>query len=682
MMPRSSRYTTTAGALLVTLALANPATANPALDAADAFLKWAKDHGATIAEYGSVTETGTGDAIVRDAKFGWDLAFSFGGADVDLDIRINSPETRLIGVTKTDKGYHLERYEQPGAHEFAFSGGVTEDGTRNAFDITVVQYDLVAEDYLQVPFVAPEDPERPVSRFLPAIVAGLDTKLGKMSVRRMESTSKMPDGTSGKQSYEGMTITGFANGRIEEQRIEKTVSETTIKTEPDATAETIAMREETGPQVVTGTDVKPLLRVFGVLPADRLTGDEIIASASVDGMSFSFAEGSAAINSLTMTGLRVDPQAPAFDVASIGDLAVLGKLPEDEASLTDLGGQAADALGAISLDSFDLSALAITSPVVNGAIGNIQAKDASYRGFSDFSMSDLSITAEENNTAVDAKLFRMSELRLASLSRYLDFFVASSNGDPSLPAILSVVPTLGLLELEGIKVASDDLPAPVSIDSYRLTMSDFINPIPTRIEAVTKNASFPISLIEEDDARALFEELGLDVVKYSDETRMSWDADTQTLSIDPLAFTIEGGGSMDLRLEIGGVPRVVFENPEQAQMVLATATVNKASLTVRDARLISAFIDQQAKPAGLSPETLALGLADQAANELGPLKDTPFGQSLHGALKSFLVSPDELVITIEPETPVPAMQIMGVLATAPDTLPQLLNATVAANPGR
>ena len=681
-MPRSLRHTPTAGALLVTLALASPATANPALDAADAFLQWAKDHGATIAEYGSVTETGTGDAIVRDAKFGWNLAFTVGGANIDLDIRINSPETRLIGVTKTDKGYHLDRYEQPGAHEFAFSGGVTEDGTRNAFDISVIQYDLVAEDYLQVPFVAQEDPQRPVSRFLPAIVAGLDTRLGSMSIRRMESTSKMPDGTSGTQSYEGMTITGLANGRIEEQRIEKTVSETTVKTEPGVTADTIAMREETGLQVVTGTDMKPLLRLFGALPADRLTGDEVIASASVEGMNFSFAEGSAAIGNLSMTGLRVDPNAPAVDIATIGDQAVLGTLPQDDASLAALGGQAADALGAASLDSFDLSALAVSSPVVNGAIGSIQAKDASYRGFGDFSMSDLSFKAEENNAAVDAKLFRMSELRLAPLSRYLDFFVASSNREPTLPEILSIVPTLGLLEMQDIKIASDELAAPVSIESYRLSMSDFINPIPTRIEAMTKNASFPVSLIEEDEARALFEELGLEVVSYSDESRISWNADTQTLNIDPLAFTIEGGGTMDLKMEIGGVPRVVFESPEQAQMVIATATVNKASLTVRDARLISAFIAQQAKPAGLSPETLALGLADQAVNELGPLKDTPFGQSLHGALKSFLVSPDELVITIEPETPVPAMQIMGVLATAPDTLPQLLNAAVTANSGR
>ncbi|SOC25326.1 hypothetical protein [Stappia indica] len=681
-MPRSLRHTPTAGALLVTLALASPATANPALDAADAFLQWAKDHGATIAEYGSVTETGTGDAIVRDAKFGWDLAFTVGGANIDLDIRINSPETRLIGVTKTDTGYHLDRYEQPGAHEFAFSGGVTEDGTRNAFDISVIQYDLVAEDYLQVPFVAQEDPQRPVSRFLPAIVAGLDTRLGSMSIRRMESTSKMPDGTSGTQSYEGMTITGLANGRIEEQRIEKTVSETTVKTEPGVTADTIAMREETGLQVVTGTDMKPLLRLFGALSADRLTGDEVIASASVEGMNFSFAEGSAAIGNLSMTGLRVDPNAPAVDIATIGDQAVLGTLPQDDASLAALGGQAADALGAASLDSFDLSALAVSSPVVNGAIGSIQAKDASYRGFGDFSMSDLSFKAEENNAAVDAKLFRMSELRLAPLSRYLDFFVASSNREPTLPEILSIVPTLGLLEMQDIKIASDELAAPVSIESYRLSMSDFINPIPTRIEAMTKNASFPVSLIEEDEARALFEELGLEVVSYSDESRISWNADTQTLNIDPLAFTIEGGGTMDLKMEIGGVPRVVFESPEQAQMVIATATVNKASLTVRDARLISAFIAQQAKPAGLSPETLALGLADQAVNELGPLKDTPFGQSLHGALKSFLVSPDELVITIEPETPVPAMQIMGVLATAPDTLPQLLNAAVTANSGR
>ena len=681
-MPRHLRYTATAGAFLVSLALAAPATANPAVDAADAFLKWAKDNGASIAEYGSVTETGTSDATVRDARFGWDLAFSIAGVDIDVDIRINSPETRLIGVTRTDKGYRLDKYEQPGLHEFRVAGGMTQDGVRSAFDVTVNQYDLVAENYLQVPFEAPEDAEKPVSRFLPAILAGLDTSVERMFVRRMETLSKMPDGAAGKETYEGMTITGLANGRIEEQRVEKTVSETEIVLEPGATGERTMLRQEVGLQVVTGTDIKPILRLVGMLPAERLTGDEVIAGASVDGVSFSFDDNVVGIGRIAMAGLRVAPDAAAFDLATLGDQVALGTLPDDEPSLAALGGQGLDAIGAISLDSFDLSALAITSPIANGAIGAIQARDASYRGFADFTVSELSVTAAENNTSVDSRLLRMSELRLPPLSRYVDVFLSSADKEPDLAQILSIIPTLGLLQIEGLKVASDELPAPVSVESYRLAMSDFIAPIPTRIEAVTKNASFPISLIDEEDARALFEALDLDAVNYSDESRMAWNPDTQTLSIDPLSFTIDGGGSLELRMEIGGIPRLAFENPEQAQMVLATAMVNKARLVVRDARLISAFIAQQAGPAGLSPETLALGLADQAANEMGPLKDTPFGQSLHAALKSFLVSPDELVITVEPASPVPAMQIMGVLATAPDTLPQLLNAMVGANSGR
>jgi hypothetical protein len=211
-------------------------------------------------------------------------------------------------------------------------------------------------------------------------------------------------------------------------------------------------------------------------------------------------------------------------------------------------------------------------------------------------------------------------------------------------------------------------------------MRDFIAPIPTDIEVRTEGLQMPLELIEEDEARRLFENLGMTALRYDDEMRLRWDPDDNTLTLDPMTVTIDGGGSLDLSAEIGGIPRKIFEDPAQAQMAVATATVNRARLEIRDARLVSAFIAEQAKAADLSPETLALALADQGASALGPLRDTPFGQSLHGAMKAFLVTPDHLVITVEPKAPVPAMQILGMVATTPSMLPGLLNAAVAANP--
>jgi hypothetical protein len=669
--------------LLAATALASPAAANPAVEAAEAFFAWAKANGASVAEYESLTPTAPSDAILRGAKLGWDFAFSFGEIDFDLDIRIDSPETRLIGARMEDGGVHFDRYEQPGAHEITLSGGVTEKGRREPFDIAATQYDLVAEGYFQPFWKVEQDAARPVSRFLPAIVNGLGARMERMSVRLLEARSQFPDGGTGTERYETFTVTGVADGRMEEQRIERTVSETEFRPAPGTTGEPMVLRQETGPQVVSGTDIKPLLRLLGMLPKDRLTGDALIESATVDGMTIG-AEGvaSGSIARMAAAGIRVSADAPAFDLAALGDKAVLGTLPTDEAALAAIGRDALNALEALSLDSFDLTALAVSSDAVNGVIGEIVARDASYRGIGEFAINGTSLRVAENNAAIDLAGFTLKELRLARLASYLDFGLTAAKREPSLPEILSIVPTLGLLEIEGLKVASDELPAPVSLDRYSLAMRDFIQPFPTAIDAATENAVFPVSLVEEDEARALFEALGLDVLRYSDRIKLAWNPDTQVLTADPVSFNIEGGGSIDMVMEIGGIPRIVFENPEQAQMAIATATVNRARITVRDAKLVSAFIAQQAAGSGLSPETLALALADQAANEMGPVKDTPFGQTLHGALKSFLVSPDELVLSVDPANPVPAMQIMGIVATAPATLPQVLNATVSANTGR
>ena len=60
-MPKTFLRAPVAGAfLLAATALSAPASANPAIEASEAFFAWAKANGATIAEYESLTETAPG----------------------------------------------------------------------------------------------------------------------------------------------------------------------------------------------------------------------------------------------------------------------------------------------------------------------------------------------------------------------------------------------------------------------------------------------------------------------------------------------------------------------------------------------------------------------------------------------------------------------------------------------
>ena len=87
------------------------------------------------------------------------------------------------------------------------------------------------------------------------------------------------------------------------------------------------------------------------------------------------------------------------------------------------------------------------------------------------------------------------------------------------------------------------------------------------------------------------------------------------------------------------------------------------------------MLEKQAKDANLSADTLAMGLADTAANDMGPLAATRFGKELIEALRVFLMDPKEIVIEIAPEKPVPVTQLIGMMAS-PNAIPDLLNAKV------
>lgn len=666
---------------MLALPLCGPAHANDAIRAVDALFAAARETGASRADYAEIAQTAPNDAILRGGHLAWDLAFKLGEADVDLDIRITAAEVRLFGARAEGDGYAFDRVEYPGAMDIVIAGGITETGTRTAFDIALTQYDAVTTGYFQPVITVAEDADHPVSRFFPAIRAALKTRIDSSSARLIEAKTTLPDGQTTTETYTNISMTGVADGRIAEQRVEKLVSVQPFQTGPTVAGQPPAgeIRQESGPYVVTGTDIRPMLALLSIIPLDEVPTDTLIESVLLDRLTITTPVGSGAIASLSAQEITLDTEVEPFDLGTIGDEAVLGTLPMDEASLADLGRSALDVLDGFNAGAVTMNGLAVTADGVNGTIDTIAATDASYVGVGSFEIRNVSFAVAENNASLKLGSFRLTDLMLAPLANYLDIGLATQNREPSLAEILAIVPMLGGMEIKGLDVASDELPGPVRIDSYELAMDGFIDPIPTAVTSRTQGASFPVGLVEDADAKALFERLGLTQLAYADELDIYWDPDTQVLSIAPLAFSIEGGGSVRFTAEIGGIPRLVFENPEQAQAAFATATVIGAELTVKDARLVTAFLEGEAAKTGLSAATLANALADQAATSMGPLAGTPFAKEAEGAVRAFLLAPDELVVTLAPNAPVPVAQILGLVATAPGGIPDLLGVTISAN---
>ena len=141
---------------------------------------------------------------------------------------------------------------------------------------------------------------------------------------------------------------------------------------------------------------------------------------------------------------------------------------------------------------------------------------------------------------------------------------AWDNPDPVETARI-FMPLSFAMEVKDMFVASPELPGDVKLDGYLLEMRTELPPVPTHFVFTTEGLEFPVSLIEEAEARALFEAAGIDVLRLSDEIRLSWDETSQDLVIENIMVDLGQVGRVSAKARFGGVPRSVLENPQQAQ---------------------------------------------------------------------------------------------------------------------
>ncbi len=119
-----------------------------------------------------------------------------------------------------------------------------------------------------------------------------------------------------------------------------------------------------------------------------------------------------------------------------------------------------------------------------------------------------------------------------------------------------------------------------------MTLSTTVPPIPTSFHARTEGLKVPVAAIDDPEAQALLEALGLETVVWSDETRLYWDEATLELRLERMMVDVEGLGRAELSARLANVPKSLFEDPEnQGQMALVVAQFVDASLTFKDAGL-------------------------------------------------------------------------------------------------
>lgn len=675
------------GAALLSVGLLMPSAVSAAdpIDIVGRFFSEVRSIGATKADHGPITyDPGTQTLVIPDITIDWPISVSLGKAgSITIDTTMTAPEVRIVGLREVDGGYRMD--------EFRYGDGTRMNVMVAAGEATKVDMTFNGTVYSDMfwPYLPTiqSDPNLPASRYFPYLRWAVQFETGHAILAHATLEQDGPEGSYQKTVYENLELKNYRAGRIEEYRLARTVSETFAKQAPvpatgdgqsDAEPQmSRIVRLEMGPIVYRGYDVGAMVRLID--PESYLLGNTdpefhtILDEATVSDIKIDAAqEVTARISRYAVDGAKL--RQPKQSIFAFIDRLLLGDEPAEE----DIVAFAFSALQSMAFERGTIDDIRINAPDdTAGHIERISLRDLSADGIGEFSIERVKVNAA-NEGDFELGLFRFAGLVFPKAEAIVHMVKIADQGDPPIRAALDVVPMLSVAEVS--KVAAHlkggiDL----SLDLYKSEMSDHIPPIPTKWRERIENLVLPVvAFQEEPDAVEFIRALGLNEVRVNSEMSIRWDEDTQDLIIAPIAVDIAGAASATFEARIAGVPRLVFENPEAAQAALATLAFTSMRFELHNEKLVQTALDKFAREQGMTPDQARDVLLAQLRQMLGTLNSPAFAEQVNAAMAEFLANPRTLTITAEPNTPMPATQILGSIAMAPQAIIEQLNVKVEA----
>lgn len=177
----------------------------------------------------------------------------------------------------------------------------------------------------------------------------------------------------------------------------------------------------------------------------------------------------------------------------------------------------------------------------------------------------------------------------------------------------------------------------------------------------------------------------------------NWDPKSGLLQLDPFDVTVDDAGNLSFTYAISGytpdfitslqqVQQQMSANPDNSQAtgmammgLISQLYLNSADVTFIDDSLTGKLLDYYAKQNGQTREQLSENLVGMLPAVLSYVQNPEFQKKATDAVTAYLADPQSLSITVAPENPVPATQLIGAAMGAPQTLPGVLSLNVTAN---
>ncbi len=232
-------------------------------------------------------------------------------------------------------------------------------------------------------------------------------------------------------------------------------------------------------------------------------------------------------------------------------------------------------------------------------------------------------------------------------------------------------------EALGIRVRGREAPADVTIERILINAENIVDDAPQESNGRVEGIVIPPEMF----AGTAFDpsSLGYDAITLN----MSWDGgldpDTNVLTVRHLEIAMEDGGRLSFEGRVGNVPVAPTGEGVDASGIATRLDVHDLTLRYVDDSLAGRILDSQAKLQGVPTEQYAQQLSAALPFLLMAINNPEFQNQVVSAIGTFLTNPQSLTIRVAPEAPVSGAEILQTLGSAPQTLPEKLNATISAN---
>ncbi|MEJ1161385.1 hypothetical protein [Prosthecomicrobium sp. N25] len=654
---RLARRLAPAAALaLALLGPAGPAAAQSAEDIVRSWLDAMRAGGATV-ETGVVNYNRRNDILeVRDLRIVPKPAPGKPGGSIRV------PSLGFIGLTRPADGGLQAKSMRVTSVE-----GMADDGTLRFAVAGIEAANVALPNFAD--FVI--DPARPFTSQIRILKGLAAVRADSMTVGRVTLDVRAPE-ASVNLTYEGLTLTGMAGGRVD--RIQSGPMLINSTSPQDGQAVPVEIR--IGKGEVVGYDLGAYVRVMDGDAYAGGRGDgvwrDLQKSATVENISIAAGPGRFTLARASMGAVRMrqldEPIGEIFD-RIIRDPKAL-EADEKLAARFGFG-----ILRAMAIEHYTLDGWSLAGPDLDRfQLGRFTVRDLSADGLGEVSFDGLDAAAQGN--AVRFARFAFGGLRFPDYRNFERAIEAGKSGVDFDPT--SVIPTLGFVKLDGVLIEAAGKGS-LGLGGFSLDLGNYVKAIPTSLRMKLANVVIPTALAEDPKARELFDALGYKTLDLSSDVVVRWDEGAGELKVETVSASLADGGTLAFDAALGNVPRALFENPENAQQYAVGMTVKGLGLAYRDASLAERLLKFAAREAKQPPETLRQQAIAAVPALLKDIRDPGLRQKAIDAITAFLRAPRSLTIVTRLPRPLPVTQIVGSAVTGPQQLPNILQLDVTAN---